>query len=515
MRTANGDARGLDWRIVAAFVAAKLVFHVVTAPGYGWFRDELYYLACADHLALGYVDHPPLSIVVLAATRAAFGDSLIAIRSVIAVVGALNVLVVAGVTAELGGDRYAQALAMLAVLAAPLYLALDHFYSMNAFDLLLWPLSAWLLLRAIRGEGTRRWLLLGVVLGLGLLNKIGVLWLGFGFTVGLLATSARAELKRPGPWLCAATALLLFVPHLWWQATHDWPTIEFIANATGSKMKPVSPIDFVLGQLEAAGFVSAPIWILGLVALLRGRHHAPGRVLGLAYLTVLVLLILAGTSRVGYLAPAYGWLFPAGAIAIERRLHRVSLRALILAVVGLAGAITAPFAVPILPVDRYLAYAEALGQAPTTAERKELAALPQHYADMHGWEDLVEDIADGWQAIPEDERASAVIFTNNYGEAGAVDHFGPAHGLPPAISGHNNYHLWGTRGREGSTMLIIGADGLTRDVLERAFEEVEQVGRIDCGYCMPYENGSALWVLRGRRSGETLAERWPQLAHFD
>lgn len=353
---------------------------------------SLYYLACADHLALGYVDHPPLSIFVLAATRAVFGDSLIAIRSVVAIVGALNVLVVAALTAELGGRRYAQALAMLAVLAAPLYL---------------------------------------------------------------------------------------------------------------------------LGQLEAVGYIGAPIWILGLVSLLRGRHRAPGRVLGLAYLTVLVLLILAGTSRVGYLAPAYGWLFPAGAVAIEGWVHRVSLRGLMLGSVGLAGVVMAPFAVPILPVERYLAYADALGQAPATAERKELAALPQHYADMHGWEALVADIADGWQAIPPHERASAVIFTNNYGEAGAVDLFGPAHGLPPAISGHNNYHLWGTRGREGSTMLIIGAHGLTRDVLERAFEDVEQVGRIDCGYCMPYEDGSPLWVLRGRRSGETLAERWPGLAHFD
>lgn len=500
------------WRLALAFAAGKLALHLLTADGYGWFRDEFYYLACADHLALGYVDHPPLSIAVLAAAKTVFGDSLFAVRALVALVGALNVLVVGRLTAALGGRLWAQGVAMAVIALAPLYLALDHFYSMNAFDLLAWPLAAWALLLALRRTGARPWVALGVVLGLGLLNKIGVLWLGSGFLVGMIATRARGELRTRWPWVAAALALLIFAPYIAWEIGHDWPTREFIANATGEKMKPVSPLSFAMGQAEAMGWVNVPVWLIGLWALLAGRHDTPGRVLGIAYLVVFTLLVLSGSSRAGYLAPAYGWLVPAGAVAIERWVRPVWGRVIIPVLVTAGAAVMAPFALPVLSVERYIAYADALGQTPSTAEHHDLSALPQFYADMHGWQSIVDTVAEAWARVPADERAETLVFTGNYGVAGAVDRLGRARDLPPAVSGHNNYFLWGTRGRTGSTLIVVGG---TRDDLDHAFEAVESAGTIDCGYCMPYENGNVVWIARGHRSGQPLADRWPRLKHFD
>jgi 4-amino-4-deoxy-L-arabinose transferase-like glycosyltransferase len=500
------------WSLALAFALGKLSLHLATASGYGWFRDEFYYLACADHLALGYVDHPPLSIAVLAAARAVLGDSLVAVRSVVAVVGAVNVLVVGRITAALGGRVWAQGLAMLAIAIAPIYLALHHFYSMNAFDLLAWPLAAWALLIAVREQSPRAWVLLGVALGLGLLNKIGVLWLGAGFFAGIVATRARGQLRTRWPWIAAALALLLFAPHVWWQIDHGWPTREFIANATGGKMLEVSPVAFALGQIEAMGPATLPIWIVGLWVLLRGRHETPGRVLGIAYVFVFGLLVLSGSSRATYLAPAYGWLVPAGAVAIEGWLRRAGARVLVPVLVLAAGIVTAPFALPVLSVDRYRTYAEALGRAPTTEENKELGALPQFYADMHGWDAIVDAVERAWARVPPEQRAHTLVFTGNYGVAGAIDHLGRERGLPPAVSGHNNYHLWGTRGRSGSTLIIVGG---AREDLEAVFEHVELTGHTDCGLCMPYENGNPVWIVGDHRSGESLAETWARLRHFD
>ena len=500
------------WYAALAFAFGKLALHLLTAPGYGWFRDEFYYLACADHLALGYVDHPPLSIVVLAAARAVLGDSLVAVRAVVAIVGAINVLVVGRMTAELGGRLWAQCVAMLVIVAAPMWLALDHFYSMNAFDLLAWPLAAWALLVALRDRSPRAWVLLGVALGFGLLNKIGVLWLGAGFFAGIVATRARVELLTRWPWIAAAIALLLFAPHVAWQIEHDWPTREFIANATGEKMLPVSPLEFALGQAQVVGPAALPIWVIGLWALLRGRHDTAGRVLGIAYVFVFVLLVLSGSSRATYLAPAYGWLVPAGAVALEGWLRWIWARVAVPVVVAATGIVVAPLALPVLPIDRYIASADTLGVAPSTEEDHEMGVLPQFYADMHGWDAIVDAVAQAWARVPADERDDTLVFAGNYGVAGAIDRLGRAHGLPPAVSGHNNYFLWGTRGRSGSTLIIVGA---TREQLEEVFEQVDAAGRTECGLCMPYENGNAIWIVRGYRSGETLADRWPHLGHFD
>lgn len=494
--------------------AAKLLLHLATFRGYGFFRDEFYYIACSKHLAFGYVDHPPLSIGLLAVQRALFGDSLFALRLLPAVVGALTVLMVGLLAREFGGGRFAQTLAMAAVGIE--YMGVFHVFSMNCFDVLIWATAAYLLAVISKGSNPRMWMVLGALLGLGLQNKVSVLWLGAGLAVALVATHQRRHLLTPGPWLAGGLAVLIFAPHVLWQMRLSWPTLEFIRNATGEKMVEVAPLDFIQGQLGMFSPAVVPLWLGGLVYLLLARRTRSFRMLGWMYLTVFAILLLSGSSRAGYLGPAYTWLLAAGAVAWESWLQRSArrfravLQAVTLVLIVGVGLALLPFSLPVLPVEAYIAYADRLGVGPTTEERKELAELPQKYADMHGWQELVNTVTEVYESLPPGDREKTVIFTGNYGNSGAIDHLGRARGLPPSISGHNNYWLWGPGETAGEVMIVVGGG---EERLRALFSIVERAGTVDCRYCMPYEDDKPVWVTRGIR--QRLVDVWVDLKHYD
>ncbi len=506
-------APGLPLVLIALFALLKLVLHLLTSSGYGYFRDELYYLASTEHLGWGYVDHPPLSIFVLWVMRGLLGDSLLALRLTPALLGAGTVALVGLMVRRLGGNVWAGILAMTAALVAPIYLALDHFYSMNAFDLLFWNLAAYLLIRIVQEEQPKLWLILGAVLGLGLLNKISVLWLGVGLLVGLLATGQRRWLATRWPWLCGTIAGLLFLPHLSWQVVNGWPTLEFIENATANKMMTVAPVDFFLAQIDMMLYATFPLWLAGLIYFFA---HSEGRdysLLGWIYGTVLVILMLSGASRASYLAAAYGWLFAGGGVVLAglaaRRRWSWLPPLLLVGMVGM-GAAAVPLVLPILPVERQIAWAKALGQAPSTEEKKELGQLGQFFADMHGWEELANTVVEVARSLSKGEQARVRVLTPNYGSAGAIDLFGRRQGLAPAISGHNSYWLWGPGDFDGSVLIVLGG---SEEALRQTFREVERAATIDCGYCMPYENGAPVWIARGLQA--PVSEAWPRVRHYD
>ena len=493
---------------------AALLVHVAFIHGYGYFRDELYYLACTRHLAWGYVDQPPLSIWLLWLVTHTLGTSLFAIRLLPAVAAAAIVWLTGLMTRALGGGRFAQVLAMLAALVVPYYLALGSVYTMNVFDIVFWTLAAYLLVRILTADEARLWPWLGLVLGLGLLNKISVLWLGFGLACGLLFTRERRWLRTPGPWVAGLIAVVFFLPYVLWQIPNHWATLEFIHNATTQKMAGVSPVGFVLAQVLDMHPLTAPIWMAGLASCLFSRRARRVQPLGIIYVAVLLILIVNGKSRAGYLAPAYTMLFAAGALAIERGIGRIRwgwLRPAVLAILLVGGVVTAPLAMASLSVPSYIAYARALGQAPSTEEKKAVGALPQFYADMQGWPAMVKAVAQVYNGLSPADRMEAAIFAGNYGEAGAIDLFGPRFGLPAAISGHNNYWIWGPRGYSGRVMVVLApADERLR--LKKLFGSVEQAGTIECGDCMPYENHKAIFVCRNLRT--TLQQLWPEMKNF-
>ena len=497
----------------AAVVAlGTLALHSFVSRSYGYFRDELYYLACTEHLDLGYVDHPPLSIWLLWVVRNTLGDSLPALRLVPAIAGAMTVWLTGAMAKRLGGGRFAQLLAALAVAIGPGHLAVTNFYSMNAIDLLVWAAALYMFIDTVERPSPRRWAILGVVLGLGLLNKVSVLWLGAGMATALLLTRHRTLLLTPGPWIAALVTTVLFVPHVVWQVRHGWPTLEFVRNATELKMVEVSPLQFLADQVMMTHPFAFPVWVIGLWWLLAGPERRRWSYLAWTFLTPFALLLASGTSRAYYLGPAYPPLFAAGAVAIAGAVARPGFSRARTAMASLmlaGGVVTAPLALPLLSVERHIAYSQRLGVAPRSEEKTEVGLLPQHLADMFGWPELVQAVAKVHRQLPEHERANASIYTDNYGRAGAVDFFGGGYGLPRAISGHNSYFLWGPRGATGEIMIIIG--GTLEDHLPD-FDDVRRAAVVHCRYCMPYEDGVVIYV--GRRLKTPLDVLWPQVKKY-
>jgi 4-amino-4-deoxy-L-arabinose transferase-like glycosyltransferase len=480
---------------------------------YGIFRDELYYIACAEHPAAGYVDQPPLSILILAVSRLLTGDSLFALRFLPALAAGATVFVTGLIVAELGGGRRAQAYACIAWCASLINLGMFTIYSMNAFDHLLWALGIYQFTLLLKAPSPRRWLLFGVLLGLGLLNKISILWLGAGIGVAIAVSRERGVFRTVWPWAAAGVAMLLFTPFVVWNLTHDMAHLEFIRNATAGKYSGLTPWTFISGQLLIQNPVNLLFWFSGLLFLFFGRSLRQYLPLAIVFAVASVILLMNGHSKAEYLAPAYPPLFAAGGVLAERLFAggwRTALGTAYLAGVVIAAIVFAPLATPVLPVETYIRYAETLGIAPSTPEHQRLDRLPQFYADMFGWEKKAADVAQVFNALPASDRKQCAIFGDNYGRCAAIDLFGLRYGLPKAIGSHNNYWLWGPRDSNYQVIIILG--GALADK-QRVFDSVAIAGVSSAPYCMPYENNLSIYVCRGLKV--PLKELWPRVKHYE
>jgi hypothetical protein len=499
------------WAI--AIAAATLGLHLVTIYGYGWFRDEFYYLACAARLDWGYVDHPPGVAVITALTRAILGDSIVALRLPPAVAHVATVFVTALIARDLGAGRFGQTLAALAVAVAPVLLALSSYVSMNAYDVLVWTSVLFLLVRMIDRDRPRDWVWIGALIGLGFENKHSLLFLAFGIAAGVVVAGPRRQLLTSWPWLGGAVAALLAAPNVIWQVAHGWPTLEFMRNATAHKNVALAPGAFLTEQLNQMNPFSAPVWVAGLVWLLLGSHGARWRAVGIGYLAILGVFLLTA-AKPYYLAAYYPVLFAAGGCAIEQwtRTRRFGqpVRAVVVSAVVVGGAIGLPLALPVLSEERFIAYQSALGVHPESGERHKQGALPQFYADMHGWVELVDVVSAAARQLSPGERQTAFVFGQNYGQAGAVEWLGRNRDLPPVRSGHNNYWLWGPGDNPGRTGIIIGGD---REDNASVCTTLIEAGRVRSPYAMPYEDDKPVYICRGLTPG--LKELWPRLKHFE
>ncbi len=498
-------ARGDSFLLLIAFL--KLTFHVAVSAlsSYGYFRDEFYYLACSDRLDWGFVDHPPLSIAILSISRAVLGDSLVAIRFLPALIGAVTVYLAGLMARELGGGTFARVLAAIAVFAAPILLGMNSIYSMNSFDFLVWSSAAYLLIRIIKTGDQHLWMVLGAVLGLGLMNKVGILWLSAGIALGLLIAH-RDWLKTRGPWIAGGIALLMFLPYVAWNVANDFAHLEFIRNATTGKYSSLTAVRFISDQILLQNPVSLPLWIGGLWFFFFSNTGKQFRLLGILYGTAFTILVVNQQSKAEYLSPAYPMLFSGGAVWFERILKEKTamIRPVYAGFVAVSGAVLSPLASPVLRVDSYVAYAEMLGIKPTTAENKELTELPQFYADMFGWEELAATVITVHENLPADEQEHCVIYTQNYGEAGAIEFFGKSHEIPRVISGHNNYYLWGPGSDSINVVIIVGGE---LEDHARNFESVELAAQTQCRYCMPYENNLPIFIAKKLK--RSVQEVWP------
>ncbi len=483
------------WTLSTLTVVIHLV--AIGVGGYGIFRDELYYLACADHPDTGYVDHPPLSIWLLSAWTTLFGDSLFAIRLLPALCSGLTTFVVGAMVRGFGGGRYALVLACLGSTLAPIFLAFFSIYSMNAFDLLFWALAFLVLLRMTRAGTPKDWYWLGLVIGLGALNKVSMLWLGAGILVGVLLTSRRSDLRTMAPWLAGCLATALFIPFIVWNITHDFAHLEFMRNASAEKYASQNPVTFVSGVLLIMNPIAAPVCLAGFWFLTGRKEY---RSIGIAVLVVLTILLVNVHSKPEYFAAAMTVLFPAGSVQVERWLNGRApgwMRISYCAFLAVSGVLLVPLTLDILPVESYVRYQSALGMSPSSNEGHRLTDLPQFYADRFGWERMAGVTASVYASLPDSDKERCLIYGRNYGEAGAVDYFGKALGLPPAISQHNSYWYWSLEHLDQEMTLVV--IGLTKEQLARNFGEVEGAGRIESPHAMPYENGLEVWICRKLR----------------
>jgi hypothetical protein len=508
-----GESRWAGVLAVAVYFAlAKLLLHFLTNSQYGYFRDELYFIACGEHLDWGYVDHAPMVGWAAKLSRTLLGDSLFALRFLPALAGALKVLLTGLMVREFGGRRFAVALACLCVIVAPVYLVSDTLFSMNAFEPVFWMGCAYCIVLAINRREPRFWLGFGALAGLGLQNKHSMLFFGFGVFIGVLLTPERRLLKSRWLWIAGALALLIFLPNLIWEQRHDWATLELLGNvkATGKNVE-LAPLDFILQQFLMLLPFTAPVWLAGLWYFLFDSEGRRFRLLGVAYLVVLTLII-ALKGKVYYTLPVYPMLFAGGGVIWERWLSRrriswlkVAYPLLLLA----GGAVFAPMALPVLPVETLIRYQDALGLKPPKTEVGHAGALPQHFGDMFGWPEMVEQVARVYHSLPPEERARAGIYANNYGEAGAIDFFGARHGLPKAISPHQNYFLWGPRDYTGEVLILMQSK---RADAERNCGSVEEAARVAHPYAMREEQYT-IHICRNLK--KPLRELWPQLKHWN
>jgi hypothetical protein len=502
--------------IVGYLSAVKLVLHLATAAVYGFFIDELYFLACGEHLAWGYVDFPPLTAFQAWLTRHIFGDSPYSIRLFPSLAGAAVVLLTGALARRLGGGRFAQILAALSVLAAPVFLFFGTYLSMNAIEPAIWTACALLVVRMIQTGDARLWAPFGLLCGVGILNKHTILLFGFGVVLGLLLTSERRLLASR--WLVAggALALLVALPHLVWEVRHGFPHLEVLANIRrNGRDVDVGFVQFWAMEGLFLNPVAAPVWLAGLVALFTAADLKAVRALGWTYVIVLVCLFVTtpGSHKTYYLAPAYPILLAAGATVIERGLRSPRwgwLKPAYLGVLALVGAVIAPTVVPLLPPETYLRYTRAVGISQPRIENRATNAMPQFFADRFGWPEMVETVARVYASLPQDLRAKTGIFGNDFGQGGAIDFYGPQYGLPKAIGGHLTYWYWGPRAYTGESLIVLGD---RREVLETEFEDVQAVATVGHPYAMRQEHFTVFVCQRPR--GWTLASVWPKLKHWD
>jgi hypothetical protein len=480
------------WLVALAGVA--FVAHVLVAGNYGYFRDELYYIADGHHLQAGYVDQPLLMGWLAALLRVIAGDGLVAIHFIPALASALIVIVTGLMARELGGSKVAQLVAGVAAVFTIAFMAAGSVFSMDVLDELWWALASLVLARLLRRDAPRLWLLVGLICAVALLTKLTVLFFGLGLALALLVTPERRYLRTRWPWLAAGIAFLGLLPDLIWNALNGWPTVEFYHTYRGIGTNPLA---FFATQLILMNPIAVPLAIAGLVFYFSktGRRY---RLLGWTFVFVYLVLSLLRTKTY-FLAPAYPILFAAGAVAFERLRLRGRLawmRPTYVVLLALLAILLAPDVMPILP--------------PATTVRS-YGPLTEPLADRLGWDSLTRTVEEVYAALPPAERAQACVLTSNYGEAGALAQLAVPGRLPPVISGHNNYYLWGPGKCTGQVLIGVG---YAPAEFQRTYAQVVLAATERCQYCVSNEQDVPIVVASSPRSPDP-RRQWSALKHYD
>ncbi len=504
--------------IVWAIAIAKLVLHIYFNNRYGYFRDEFDYMSCGDHLQWGYVDQPPLIPFLIHLSRAVLGDSLRAIRFIPALTSSLLVVQTGVLARELGGRRYAILLSAVCAVIAPQYLSNGSLLTTNCLEPNLWMGCIYFAILAIKRD-PKYWLWFGVIAGIGLEEKYSIAVFGFGMVLGLLLTEHRRVFLNKWIWMGGVAAFVIFLPNVLWNMHYNWPFVQLMrAIRAEGRDVVLGPIAFLMQQLLLLNPLVAPIWLAGLSGLLFWKRFEPYRALGWCFLVCYVTFdVLHGKAY--YLAPIYPMLLAAGTVVIEFALDRPEsgrprlqwLKPGIAIVLLASGVHLLPITVPVLSPEKFLAYTRTLPfKLPVTEHSHARAALPQWYSDQFGWKEIADETAVAWNRVPEGERADCGIFAQDYGQAGSIDFFGRAQGLPGAMSGDRTYWLWGPHSYSGNCMIVLDD---RKEVLQRYWNDVEYVGT-SAPNEWALEQQIPVFLCKGKKFDSWAGSVWPHLKRW-
>jgi hypothetical protein len=498
--------------IICYLAALRVLLYAIAAPNYGYFRDELYYLACGQHPAWGYVDQPPMIAWVAWLLQHTIGTSLYALRLLPALAHATSIVLSGLLARELGGRRWAMFLAALATLMCPVALAFGHLFTMNAFDLVLWTAIAYYVARIVNTGNQRLWLVVGALTGITLLNKYGIAFWIAGLLVGMAFTPLRQSFRQRWFWFACGLAAFISFPNFWWQYSHHFPFLELMHNVRASGRDiSLPPLTYIKAQAEMLGYASFILVILAVLFSLT-RSGSKVRPLGIAYIVFLGLL-MALHGKMYYVAPVYPMVFAVGAVGLETWTQRrvwIWAKPLLALAIAAISAIYAPTIIPILSVDHFLAYEHAMGIQQQKFEHGREGKLPQIYADMFGWEPMTQTVARYYKTLSPEEQKKTAIFGNDYGQSAAIDFFGPKYGLPKSIGNHQSYWLWGPRQYTGESMIILGEGD--EDRMKELCTSYSVIGSGAYPLSRPDE-WLPIYHCRGMKI--SLQELWPKLKHWD
>jgi hypothetical protein len=482
------------------------IVHLAVAGRYDAFRNELYFIICGRHPDFGYVDQPPLVPLIAAATQM-FGDTIWLLRLPAVLAAIAMIPLTAALTRLVGGTRTAEFFAALAVTIAPLLVGISTTLTTETFEPLAWTTLAFLLVRAWKNTDRSALLGAGAIAGIAFEIKYGiVIWL-IGLAIGMIATPTRRIFLWREFWFGALIAAAIGAPSMIWQAVNGWPFLEVTRNHSAGNLTG-GPIAFEIGQVLAMNPILAPLWLAGVLGPFLRADLRPWRFLSIAFV-VSAAIIIGSHGKDYYLAPAYPVMFALGAAACDRL--RATPRGLWVAAAVALSVPIAPVVLPLLDPPLLAHYLAATHLQPRPDERAGVGApLTQIFSDEVGWRSFEKQVAAAYNNLTPDERAHAAILAVDYGEAAALDYYGRADGLPPALSGQNQYYLWGAHGHDGSIILDINGK---IERWSRICRSGEVVGTFGAPFAMPYENDRSIILCRGLKAN--LSDTWERFKHYE
>lgn len=490
--------------ILLLIAAAIVILHALTNHNYGFHRDELATVDDAKHLAWGYVAYPPFTPFIARLALATFGPSLAGLRLFSSAAIALGMVFGGLIARELGGPPRIQVLTALAIAIAPIALLSGALFQYVSFDYLWWVLTAYLVVKLLKSEDPRWWVAIGTTIGFGMMTKYTMGLLVVGIVIGVLATPARRNLKSPWLWIGVAVSLLVFLPNLIWQWQHNFISLDFLQSIHERDVRiGRTSHNFIEQFLVCANIFTVPFWVAGLWYYLFSREGRRYCVLGWMYVVPLVLLLIT-QGRSYYLAPAYPMLIAGGVIAWQNHLANISARwarlqlTVVAASLAIGGLLFGAVMLPIAPVNSKLFNVT--------------SKLHDNFIEEIGWPELVETIAGIYHRLPADEKSRAGVLAANYGEAGAINLFGPQHRLPVAISGVNSYWLRGYSNSPPQTLIVVGFSRARADAM---FESCELAARVSNRYGIANEESRdhpEIFLCRNLR--QPWSEFWQRFRYY-